>query len=177
MADHQRCFAHVPDSRLQRVVAGPEQYLPNNGTVRQDIWSAYLMMDWDTKIGAVPFRGNIGGRFAQTNQVAEGYSYNPSVKAIAPNTTPDSYHNFLPSMNAVLQPADDFDIRFSAGYEMSRPQLNQMLPGASVTKSGTGPLTITSGNPLLKPYTDKAVDTSFEWYYSARRPIFGCLLL
>jgi len=144
---------------------GPEQYLPNNGSVRQNIWSTYLMMDWDTKIGTVPFRGNIGGRYAETDQVAEGYSYNPSVKAVVPTTVPDSYHNFLPSMNAVLQPVDDFNIRFSAGYEMSRPQLNQMLPGASVTKSGTGPLTITSGNPLLKPYTDKAVDTSFEWYY------------
>lgn len=144
---------------------GPEQYLPNNGSVRQDIYSEYLMMDWDTMIGTIPFRGNIGARYAQTDQTAQGYSYNPSARGVVPTTVSDSYHNFLPSMNAVLEPINDFDIRFSAGYEMSRPQLNQMLPGASVTKSGTGPLTITSGNPLLKPYTDKAIDTSFEWYY------------
>jgi len=46
---------------------------------------------------------------------------------------------------------------------MSRPQLGNLNPGGTISTTGT--LSITSGNPLLKPFRAKTFDTSFEWYH------------
>jgi len=39
-----------------------------------------------------------------------------------------------------------------------------MLPGAAVSLSGAN-RNVSVGNPLLKPFTSKNIDLSFEWYY------------
>jgi TonB-dependent receptor len=124
------------------------------------------MGDWDTKIGTVPFRGYIGVRYASTETVGQGYSYDPVARAVLPVIQPNSYHDWLPSINLVLEPADNFLMRFSAAYAMSRPNLSDLVPGISASKSGTGALSITGGNAFLRPYRSKDIDTSFEWYYS-----------
>jgi TonB-dependent receptor len=145
---------------------GPGQYLTANGTINEDDYSAWFMANWDTKIGNVPFRGNVGVRYALTETVGQGYNYDATAKAIVPVTIPNTYHDWLPSINAVLEPADNFLIRFSAALAMSRPNLPDLVPGISASKSGTGALSISGGNALLKPYRSKDLDTSFEWYYS-----------
>ena len=55
---------------------------------------------------------------------------------------------------------------FSAALAMSRPNLPDLVPGISASKSGTGALSISGGNALLRPFRSKDLDTSFEWYYS-----------
>ncbi len=65
----------------------------------------------------------------------------------------------------MLEPADDFLIRASLAQVMSRPNLPDLVPGISASKSGTGALSISGGNALLKPYRAKDADLSFEWYY------------
>jgi len=57
----------------------------------------------------------------------------------------------------------DFIVRAAAAKVMSRPQLGNLTPGGSIATTGT--LSITSGNPLLKPFRAKTYDTSFEWYH------------
>ena len=145
---------------------GPGQYLTANGSIQEDDYSAWFMADWDTTIGRVPFRGNIGVRYASTETVGQGYNYDATARAVVPVTIPNSYHDWLPSINAVLEPADNFLIRFSAALAMSRPNLPDLVPGISASKSGTGALSISGGNALLRPYRSKDLDTSFEWYYS-----------
>jgi TonB-dependent receptor len=145
---------------------GPGQYLTANGSIRENDYSGWFMADWDTTIGRVPFRGNIGVRYASTETVGQGYNFDATAKAIVPVTISNSYHDWLPSVNAVLEPTDNFLIRFSAALAMSRPNLPDLVPGISASKSGTGALTISGGNALLKPYRSKDLDTSFEWYYS-----------
>ncbi|HEX4271982.1 MAG TPA: TonB-dependent receptor [Rhizomicrobium sp.] len=144
---------------------GPQPSLSSNGTVRERDVSAWGMLDWDSQIGSVPFRGNIGLRYAQTSAISSGFSYNAATTSVSPVTVGHTYHDWLPSLNAVLSPVDDFLIRFSAAQEISRPDLSNLLPGATVTKSGANPLSVTSQNPNLSPYRDKALDLSFEWYY------------
>ncbi|HEY2008910.1 MAG TPA: TonB-dependent receptor [Rhizomicrobium sp.] len=144
---------------------GPQPSLSSNGTVRERDASGWAMLDWDSQIGSVPFRGNIGLRYALTSAISSGFSYNASTATVSPVTVGHTYHDWLPSLNAVLTPVDDFLIRFSAAQEISRPDLSNLLPGATVTKSGANPLSVTSQNPNLNPYRDKALDLSFEWYY------------
>ena len=145
---------------------GPGQYLTANGSISEDDYSAWFMADWDTTIGKVPFRGNVGVRYALTETVGQGYNYDATAKAIVPVMIPNTYHDWLPSINAVLEPADNFLIRLSAALAMSRPNLPDLVPGISASKSGTGALSISGGNALLRPYRSKDLDTSFEWYYS-----------
>ncbi len=58
------------------------------------------MMDWDSKIGRIPFRGNAGVRYALTDTVGQGYNFDATAKAVVPVTIPYTYHDWLPSMNA-----------------------------------------------------------------------------
>jgi iron complex outermembrane receptor protein len=145
---------------------GPGQYLTQNGTIRENDFSGWGMLNWDTTIGRVPFRGNIGLRYATTSTEGQGYNFDPVAKAIVPVLIKNDYHDWLPSINAVLSPADDFLIRMSAAEVMSRPNLPDLVPGISASKSGTGALSISGGNALLRPYRAKDADMSFEWYYS-----------
>ena len=143
---------------------GPEPALTSNGSVREDDLGFWLQADWDAHFYGVPFRGNIGGRYVQTDSESLGYSYDSVAKAIVPADVTQSYHNFLPALNAILEPADDFLIRLNLAQTLTRPSLTSMLPGAAVTLSGAN-RNVTVGNPLLKPFTSKNVDLSFEWYY------------
>ena len=143
---------------------GPEPALTSNGSVRENDLGFWVQADWDAHFYGVPFRGNIGGRYVQTDSESLGYSYDAVAKAVVPADVQQSYHNFLPALNAILEPADDFLIRLNLAQTLTRPSLTSMLPGAAVSLSGAN-RNVSVGNPLLKPFTSKNVDLSFEWYY------------
>ena len=154
---------------------GPGQYLTQNGSIREVDSGAWLMMDWDSKIGRIPFRGNAGIRYAQTDTMGQGYNYDATARAVVPVMIPRIYHDWLPSMNVVLEPADDFLMRLSLAKVMSRPNLPDLVPGISASKSGTGALSISGGNALLSPFRAKTADLAFEWYYD-RGALFSIAL-
>ena len=145
---------------------GPGQFLTQNGSIRENDTSGWAMVSWNTTIGRVPFRGNVGVRYAATDTLGQGYNFDAVTRQLVPVVIPNSYHDWLPSLNAVLEPADDFLIRFSAAEVMSRPNLPDLVPGISASKPGTAALAISGGNALLKPFRSKDADVSFEWYYS-----------
>jgi TonB-dependent receptor len=145
---------------------GPGQFLTQNGSIRENDYAGWGMLSWDTTIGRVPFRGNIGIRYAATDTVGQGYNYDANVRQVVPVVIPYSYHDWLPSLNMVLEPTDNFLLRFSAAEVMSRPNLPDLVPGISASKPGTAALAVSGGNALLKPYRSKDADMSVEWYYS-----------
>lgn len=143
---------------------GPEPALTSNGSVREGDLGFWVQADWDAHFYGVPFRGNIGGRYVETNSESVGFSYDAVAKAVVPADVKQNYHNFLPALNAILEPADSFLIRLNLAQTLTRPGLTSMLPGAAVSLSGAN-RNVTVGNPLLKPFTSKNADLSFEWYY------------
>jgi TonB-dependent receptor len=144
---------------------GTSSFGSSNGTVRENDYSGWFEAGWDTLFYGFPFRGNIGGRYVQTDVAASGIAFNAATKVFVPTTVPSSYHDFLPSLNAVLYPSDDFLVRFNASQVITRPNLTAMLPGVSISQSGANPVSVTSGNPKLGPIQAKTADLSFEWYY------------
>ena len=151
------CIA--PGTGCGAFLLGPQQMLSSNGSVQENDLGGWLMLDWNTELGIfnnMPFRGNIGGRYVQTASDAQGYSYDATQKAVVPVSVHNSYHDFLPSMNAVVSPTDDFLVRMNLAEDLSRPDLTSLLPGASVTKSGATPITVSSQNPNLRPYRARA---------------------
>jgi len=144
---------------------GPQAALSSNGTVHETDTGGWLQVAWNAQFYGLPFRGDIGGRYVETTETATGFSYNSLALAVIPTTVTQTYHDFLPALNMVVEPSDTFLIRFNAAQVMARPDLTNLLPGATVSKSGTNPLAVKIGDPFLKPFRAKTADLSFEWYY------------
>ena len=132
----------------------------NNRSVTETDRGAFAMSDFSARLGAWPVRGNIGVRYVETKQVATGYQATAGGTQV---TVENTYEDWLPSVNLALNVTKDFIVRLAAAKVMARPQLANLTPGGSI--STTGNLTISSGNPLLKPFRAKTVDASFEWYF------------
>lgn len=144
---------------------GPGQFLSQNGIVRENDLGLYVQADWNAQFYGAPFRGNIGLRYVDTTQDTVGYSFDPATRSVVTAQLSRGYQDVLPSMNAVLEPADNFLIRFGAAYVMARPDLVNLLPGgATATVTGSN-FNVTLNNPNLNPFRAKTADLSFEWYY------------
>lgn len=141
---------------------GKEPSLANNNSVGEEDKSGFVQADWNTELAGMPFRGNLGVRYVKTAQTASGYTFVGG--AAVPITVAREYDDTLPSLNAVIEPFDNFLIRVGASKTMSRPNLGSLTPGASVSVSGSS-RTVTAGNPNLDPFRANAYDLSFEWYY------------
>src|SRR5690606_5817051 len=111
------------------------------------------------QFGAVGFRGNVGGRYVQTDLTAQGYTFSAGVPVLA--TAENDYNEFLPSLNVVVEPTDGLLLRFAASRVMSRPNLGFLAPGSSVSVSGNN-RTVNAGNPTLDPTIANAYDASVE---------------
>ena len=143
---------------------GAEPNASKNGAVHESDYGAWAQVSWDTFFYGVPFRGDAGGRYVLTETTSTGFIYNAATKNSDATVVSQTYHDFLPSVNAVLEPADNFLMRLNASYAVARPDLTNMLPGGSVSGSQTT-RSVSITNPLLKPTRSKNIDLSFEWYY------------
>lgn len=133
----------------------------NNRGVTETDTGGWLMADLSGKLMGRPVRGNIGGRYVETKVSSYGYQSTGGGSLV---TVDNSYSDFLPSANVAIDVTKDFVVRLAAAKVMSRPQLGNLSPGGSISTTGT--LSITTGNPLLKPFRAKTLDASFEWYFN-----------
>ena len=106
-------------------------------------------------------RGDIGVRYAQTEQTSQGYL--PAGGAPVLLTEVHEYSDVLPSMNLVGEFTPDLLVRFAAAKVMTRPALGQVTPGG--TTSLVGNLGVATGNPYLEPTRAKTYDLAVEWYF------------
>ena len=133
----------------------------NNRAISETDRAAFLMAEFSTKVAGMPLRGNFGARYVQTKQVATGYQAAGGGTQV---TVENSYNDMLPSANFALNLTPDFIVRFALAKVMARPQLGNLSPGGAIATTGT--LTVTSGNPLLKPFRAKTLDANLEWYFA-----------
>lgn len=141
----------------------PTPQLANNRSVEEETLGVYGQVDWDTRLGDVGFRGNLGARWVQTDQTSSGRSIIGGVDTTT--TVSRDYEDFLPALNLVFEPAEDILFRFAAAKVMSRPGLGSLNPNPSVSVSGSN-RTITAGNPNLDPIRANAYDLAAEWYFA-----------
>ncbi|PVM85904.1 TonB-dependent receptor [Caulobacter endophyticus] len=144
---------------------GAEPSLGNNRSVTEENRGGYAQADFRTEVGDWGLRGNFGVRYVKTKQYATGYTYvGGAPVAISAGR---EYDDTLPSMNLVLEPSENFLIRFGAAKVMSRPDLGSLTPGSTVSVSGTA-RSVTAGNPNLDPFRAKTFDLAFEWYFQSQ---------
>jgi iron complex outermembrane receptor protein len=164
--DQANALMHLYDRTVFPL--GPEPAVGNNRAVGEKDRGGYGQIDFSAPLGSMTLRGNLGIRYVQTAQTSSGVSFLGG--AAVTTVVEHDYNDTLPSLNLVLEPVDNFQIRFAAAKVMSRPDLGNLTPGATVNVSGAN-RTVSAGNPLLDPIRAKSYDLSFEWY-----PAKGTLL-
>lgn len=150
--------------------------------VTEKTYAGYVQGNFDTMMFGVPARGNIGLRGVKTDVTSIGVS---SALATSPGPDPDtititevgdpiinvernSFWNWLPSANLILELDQDKLLRFAAYRAMARP--DQLNMSAALNFDDTadlgdlGSIVSASGNPFLEPLTSWNGDISFEWY-------------
>lgn len=133
----------------------------NNRAVQETDQGGYLMAEFTQRPFGIRVDGNVGVRYVTTEQIATGYQ---SIGGGTEVTTVNKYSDTLPALNLAATVAPDVILRFAAAKAMARPQLGNLNPGGSIATTGT--LSITAGNPYLKPFRAKTYDLSAEWYHS-----------
>ena len=132
----------------------------NNRKVVETDTGGFLMADFDTRLAGMRVRGNAGVRYVKTDLSATGYQALAGGTAV---TVENNYSDTLPSLNLAADLTKDLVLRLGAAKVMSRPQLGNLSPGGTISTTGT--LSITAGNPLLKPFRATTFDSSLEWYH------------
>ncbi len=164
--------------------SGAYAFLPNPGSgviagrwqVREKVNRAYLQLDIDSKIGAMPLGGNLGVQYNDVDQFSRGNSATGSgaTLRVTPSNDGAKSHDWAPSLNMNLKPAERLQVRFSVARQIARPRMYDMRASrtfnynaalAASTDVNTSPWSGDGGNPKLKPWRSNSVDLSIERYF------------
>lgn len=137
--------------------------LGNNRAVEERDTGVFLQAQLISDIRGMPLRGNLGVRYVQTDQTAQGFFFVGTAPLLA--TSKRKYSDTLPSLNLSLGVTNDIVVRASAAKVMSRPTLDALTPGAIVSVSGNN-RSVNIGNPNIDPTRAKAYDLGVEWYFA-----------
>ncbi len=151
--------------------------------VDEQVHNFYIQANIDGDIGPVPVRGNIGLRYADTEQSSTG-----TISGGFTNNVTETYDNWLPSVNLSFEIVPDTFIRIAAAKTITRSRLDQLAANQNLTANpascvdsdqdqipdtvvdfnppGTVCFNLGGGNPLLQPYRSTSYDISFEKYFT-----------
>ena len=165
-----------------------DDILSKTWNVKENVSTVYGKFDIDTEVGKIPVRGNLGLQYVYTEQSSGGYWANIGSGVTLTNPASSltvsgtSYSNVLPTLNLTADLGSGSLLRFGAGIELARSNLTDMRNSTSVTlatnltcldenghptgQTNCEGLVGSSGNPYLKPFKAKALDLSYEKYFS-----------
>jgi TonB-dependent receptor len=120
--------------------------------------AGYAMVTWRSNI----LQANAGLRYEHTVQTSQNYDTTTYV----PRYNKGRYDALLPSATLLYDPAQGLRLRASFSKTIGRPTPGEVsLPGAVKTSDPEGDLTITGGNPDLKPRRLNNYDVGAEYYW------------
>jgi TonB-dependent receptor len=128
----------------------------NYYNVNEKVLSGYLMatsrFNWGSVIGGVRVENvkNTGNAFLS-----------PGTAAQRPVTAQNSATNFFPSLHINVNVADDKKLRVGFTSGAARADYDQLRPNVTINDAN---LTISGGNPALKPERAYGVDAYLEWF-------------
>jgi TonB-dependent receptor len=124
---------------------------------------AHVQVDFKTEVLGLPFRGDVGVRYVETDMDSSGVQVVGTDQV--PVTISRKYKDTLPAVNLALEVHPDVILRAAYAKVMSRPALGSLSPGGSVNAFSVPPV-VTFGNPDLDPFRADAYDISAEWYFA-----------
>jgi iron complex outermembrane receptor protein len=136
--------------------------------VTEETNSEYVQMEFKTELAGLPFRGDVGVRHFTTDQTSSGWVQRN--KVWGQEYTTRSYSDTLPSINLVLEPAEDVLVRAAYSEGIARANMSNLTNDTNVTLTGTN-RAITINNPYLDPSKAKSYDVGVEWYFAPESAI------
>ncbi|AWB69167.1 TonB-dependent receptor (plasmid) [Saccharobesus litoralis] len=140
----------------------------------------YVQLDMAGELGDIPYTGNIGVRYAQTEVVSTGHQQEGGFwtqdengewyevpLVTAPAQIEHDYSEILPSLNMLFNLTEDSQVRLGIARTLSRPPLLEMRTGFSLDPTTTPP-SAGGGNPRLNPYIADQVDLGYEYYWGEK---------
>ncbi len=136
--------------------------------VLEEVSSGYAMANFDLEDAfGIPVRGDAGVRYVKTDMVGSGYiniasATSPTGLAGQYKAVRNSYDDWLPSANIVIEPVRNLLVRLSGAKVLSRPELGLLTPTVTInptTRVGS------ISNPLLDPIRANTFDAAIEWYF------------
>jgi iron complex outermembrane receptor protein len=145
------------DSRAS-VVALDESY-----NVDEDTFAAYIQLDLEGDMFSIPYRGNVGLRWYDTDLTSSGVAVNEETGEITPQTVDRSYGDWLPSLNMVFVLQENLLLRFGGAKVVARPDQDDL---ALAGRYNYIDQEARVGNPYLDPFRAWQTDLSLEWYFA-----------
>jgi TonB-dependent receptor len=161
----------VNHDRLREVNGVPQ--IPTQD-VGEKVYAAYLKGNLEFDAFGIPVNGNVGVRFARTEDVSTGF-----VRTSVPGTTTiaqadfitvsNSYDDWLPTANFSFGLIPNELILFAgASKVLARPKLANLAPNITCNLADPANAdtvnSCTAGNPDLLPYRATQYDLSLSWY-------------
>jgi TonB-dependent receptor len=130
--------------------------------------AAYVQTSFEGDLGWATLRGNAGVRAVKTDYSSEGsenFVIN-GVKSVRPTSSSNDFTNVLPSVNLAFEPTtiSGMVLRLAGGRVMTRPRFTEINPTAVLSEDD---LTLSRGNPDLKPFEADAFDAGVEYYFGS----------
>ncbi|QNG46554.1 TonB-dependent receptor [Sphingobium yanoikuyae] len=129
-------------------------------SLQENVFAGYGMANLD--FGAISVTAGL--RVERTELDITGYLLEADV--VTPTSGKRHYINWLPSLVVRIMPTDDTVFRLAYSRSVGRPQYSDLSPGGEVSSEGEGELSVSSGNPALKPYVADAIDMTGEYYFA-----------
>ncbi|MGA1808436.1 MULTISPECIES: TonB-dependent receptor [Sphingobium] len=126
----------------------------------ENVYAGYAMANLD--FGALSVTGGL--RVERTELDIDGYLLEGDV--VRPTSGRTRYTNWLPSLVVRVTPSHDTVFRLAYSRSIGRPSYADLSPGGTVTVEGADEISVSSGNPALKPYVADNLDMSAEWYFA-----------
>lgn len=139
--------------------------------IEEDVWAGFAQLDFDAPVGGLDFHGNFGLRAVHTAQRSTTSLANPGGSGRYSVTTGDSYWDFLPSVNLILDLDQSDRLRLSVSRQISRPQFFELGGGINVSLVNVGNGAYqprgSGGNPTLRPFRATMFDFAYEHYFGS----------
>jgi len=172
----------VPDTGLGRGFCkqyqpecpGPVLSAPLSYGVDDTIFSAYIKMSFFGEIGDIPFSGNAGFRYSDTETTVNNVA---TVRADAgtefvPQSIENSYSDVLPSAMLKFELTSDLFLRLGYSEVIARPSSRDLAVALDVDPKENA---ATAGNPALDPFRANQFDMSLEWYGKNQTSVTGAI--
>ena len=163
--------------------------------VEEETYAGYAQLNLDGELGDVSFVGDFGVRIVMTQQTVMGSDAefvitdaggmdttvfdSLTTGAATPIEFDDTYTNVLPSMNLRFELTDDLFLRVAANKSLTRPTFNALAPAYSINANSSTNLngdnfavSLSGGNPALKPYESDNYDLGLEWYFAPSSAVY-----
>lgn len=176
-------FGLSPGTSAQSVGSGFTPLLQDNSyEINEKITSVYIDSTFEGDINAMAVGINLGLRYSTTTTQIRAAQTGvsdivPTFDSLFLNTLfsapffsshSNSYAQFLPSINIMLEVEKNKLLRFSTYRSLTRPTLNQLSPALTFSIPDIDSLNAEGGNPQLTPFLADNWELAAEWYFENR---------